>query len=214
MSIVLTSHLHQLEISPDSTVRLNGLSWANYQEVLTGLGDNRITRLTYFEGIVEIRMPGYHHEMLNRLLELIINILAVGFGQNIRSFGSTKFSREDLAQGVEPDSCFYIEKFAQVSNSTGEFLPPDLVVEVDIASSSKLRLPIYAAMEVPEIWVYRKQRLEILVLATEEYQGATISHAFPQVGVNQINNWLEIGMKSGNLPVVLQVQEFCQSTEN
>jgi Uma2 family endonuclease len=38
--------------------------------------------------------------------------------------------------------------------------PPDLVIEIDVTSPSRDRMGIYAAMEVPEVWVWREDRLQ------------------------------------------------------
>jgi Uma2 family endonuclease len=221
MSIALAPNLHQLQLSPDSTVRLRGLAWSDYVQILTEFGTDRIIRITYTQGLLEIRMPGSRHEVLNRLLELIVNVLGAGFGQNLRSFGSTTLNREDLAHGVEPDSCFYLEQADRVVESVSgllvpdleapDLVAPDLVVEVDIASSSKLRLPVYREMGVAEIWLYRKEKLEVLVLGRDGYEGEIASRAFPQVTAIELNQWLELGIKLGNLPLILQVQQFCQA---
>ncbi|MBO0719619.1 MAG: Uma2 family endonuclease, partial [Blastocatellia bacterium] len=39
--------------------------------------------------------------------------------------------------------------------------PPDIVVEIDIHHSSVAKLPIYAALGVPEIWRYDGYTLKI-----------------------------------------------------
>ena len=48
-----------------------------------------------------------------------------------------------------------------METKASESLSPDLALEVDIASSSASIMSIYRAMEVPEIWLYRRQVLSI-----------------------------------------------------
>ena len=49
--------------------------------------------------------------------------------------------------------------------------PPDLVLEVDITRSSIPKLPIYAALGVPEAWLCKLESLEVLRLdAQGEYE--------------------------------------------
>jgi Uma2 family endonuclease len=58
--------------------------------------------------------------------------------------------------------------------------PPDLAIEVDISRSSLSKLPIYQALEVPEIWRWRFDALEVLRLdAGGEYQSQSDSSELP-----------------------------------
>jgi Uma2 family endonuclease len=213
MPVAFNPTLQALQVLPDSAVRLEGVSWLAYQVVLGDLEDDRATRLTYHQGILEIRMPSRQHEIINRLLSTMINVLAVQFGQNLRELGSATFNQESLASGVEPDGCFYFQHPDRTFDLESESLSPDLVIEVDIASSSRLRFPVYAAMQVQEIWLYRKAKLQILGLGSEGYELQDVSQFFPSVTAAQLNKWLAIGMKEGNLPMVLQVQRFLDETE-
>jgi len=72
--------------------------------------------------------------------------------------GSTTFKRLNQARGAEPDSSFYIQNAARIRGKREIDLtqdpPPDLVVEIDITSSSLNRFQIYATLGVPELWRY------------------------------------------------------------
>jgi Uma2 family endonuclease len=122
-------------------------------------GDNRPTRIAYEQGVLEIRMPGEPHEIVNRLLAKIITMLAMELGMEANDFGSTTLNRETIDRAVEPDTCFYIQNAARgqgMETKASFSLSPDLALEVDIASSSASKMSIYRAMEVPEIWLYRR----------------------------------------------------------
>ena len=71
----------------------------------------------------------------------------------IEALGSTTFSRHDLAKGLEPDECYYIEHAADIRGKLEIDLsvdpPPDLAVEVDITRRSIRRQPIYQALGRP-----------------------------------------------------------------
>ena len=57
----------------------------------------------------------------------------------VREYNLHKSScnRPDLAKGIEPDSCFYIQNAeAGQGVAAPTDLPPDLAIEVDIANSS------------------------------------------------------------------------------
>lgn len=58
--------------------------------------------------------------------------------------------------------------------------PPDLAIEVDIASSSLDRMSIYATLKVPEVWHLDALGLKFFVLdAGGEYVESAQSLAFP-----------------------------------
>jgi Uma2 family endonuclease len=57
--------------------------------------------------------------------------------------------------------------------------PPDLAIEIDITSRSIPRLPIYAALGVPEIWRYDGNRVQCLHLLKDgQYHEAEKSLSF------------------------------------
>jgi Uma2 family endonuclease len=72
-------------------------------------GRPRAARWAYDQGTLEIIMPSDLHEVLNRLLDRIITALTEELDLKIKAYGSTTLEREDLEQGVEPDSCYYIQ---------------------------------------------------------------------------------------------------------
>lgn len=74
-------------------------------------------------------------------------------------------------QGIEPDSCFFIQNAELVQGLNPEMPPnlaPDLAVEVDIASASDKKLSIYQALGVPELWLDSSGKVKILNLRNEE----------------------------------------------
>ena len=61
--------------------------------------------------------------------------------------------------------------------------PPDLVLKIDITSSSLDKRPIYAAIGVPELWQYSGKKLEVFVLelSSQGYQQFNQNPSFPCV---------------------------------
>jgi len=182
-------------------VVLHNVTWQTYQALLADMGEHRSARLAYDRGTLEIKMPSKLHELINRLLERIITTLTEELGMNVLSLGSTTFDSEEVEQGVEPDSCFYIQNADRVNpedNAPPKDVPPDLVVEVDITSSSRSRLNIYKFMGVPEIWRYSRQGLAILQLHQGEYVECKYSSTFALLSAEILENFLERGKQSKN----------------
>lgn len=119
---------------------------------------------------------------------------------NVLPLGSTTFNREQ-AQGVEPDSCFYIQNSDRVNLEDNEpplDLPPDLIVGVDITSSLRSRLNIYKIMGVPEIWRYNQQGFAILQLSAGEYVECESSLTFSKISAQFLTALVEQGKQAKN----------------
>lgn len=163
--------------------------------LLQEFGDDRPTRIAYDRGVLEIRIPGEPHEIINRLLAKIITMLAMELDMEANDFGSVTLNRQELDRGIEPDTCFYIQNVFRGQGMQGAVspsLPPDLAREVDIASSSASKMGIYQAMQVPEVWLYRRNVLQIQLLQNGQYESTTQSRAFPMVTVEHLNHWIEM----------------------
>lgn len=194
---------------------VSGLSWQHYQLLLAEFGDDRATRLAYSNGSLEVRMPSKLHEIVNRLLSKIIFALAEALELEIVDLGSTTWNREDLDQGIEPDSCFFIQNAGLIQGLNPDIplnLSPDLAVEVDIASASDQKLPIYQALGVPELWLYSNSKVKILDLRGEQIQELASSLAFSTLSTEQLQTWIELRETATDLTVVKAVRQFATTT--
>lgn len=167
----------------EQRVVLYDVSWATYELLLADHLDCSSPRFTYDEGALEIMSPSTEHEETNRSIAILVEIIAEEWQVDLRNLGSTTFRREDLKRGFEPDSCFYIQHVESIKGKRKIALatdpPPDLVIEIDITSGSIDKLPIYAALGIPEVWRYVGNRLVILALANNSYHEVEESVALP-----------------------------------
>lgn len=213
MTATLATPLSQIELTSGSAMRITGVTWESYLALLSELGENRATRITYDTGVLEIRMPGQVHEVINQVLAAIILVLAEELGLEFNNLGSMRMNRPDLVKGIEPDSCFYLQSAQAgqgIETSIPQDLPPDLAVEVDIANRSDSKLVIYQAMEVPEVWLCRQETLTILVLQANAYQPQSMSRAFPSVSAEQLNQWIQLRKTGTDLTVIKAVRQLCR----
>lgn len=161
-------------------VILKNISWQTFETILAETGSDRISRLAYDHGTLEIMTPLLPHEHNNRLIHNLIVALAEELNLNLKSVGSLTCKRPDRMRGAEPDSSFYIQNEPLVRNNREINLttnpPPDLVVEVDFTSSSLDRLPIYADIGVPELWRYDEPVMQIYQLQEGLYTPCTLSY--------------------------------------
>ena len=168
---------------PDTTIVLPNVSWETYERLLEDLSDCSVPHLTYDRGVLEIMSPTREHERFNRTLNLIVEIVAAELNVNVDLLGSSTFKRKDLDRGFEPDSCFYVKSAERIQGKKRLDLsidpPPDLVIEIDITSSSIPRMPIFAEFGVPELWQYDGSSLRMSRLDGDEYAAIDRSLAFP-----------------------------------
>ncbi|MGB7413249.1 MAG: Uma2 family endonuclease [Thermosynechococcaceae cyanobacterium] len=217
MTAVFATPLSQIELTPGSAIRINDVSWDAYIALLSELGDHRATRITYDSGVLEIKMPGPFHEVINRVLASIISTLAEEKDLDFNSLGSTTLNCLERAKGIEPDSCFYIQnaRSGQGLDSTGSLIPPpDLALEVDIANPSESKLPIYYALGVPEIWLYRQGTVIIQSLQNGHYEEIHHSRVFPEISALQLSQWLQLRKTGTDLTVIKAVRAFCQKNDS
>jgi Uma2 family endonuclease len=183
-------------ISSPDRVLLNNISWQTYQCLVKDFEQQPGMRLTYDRGLLEIKMPLDPHETYRKLLGRLVEALTEELAVEVRSLGSRTCDRQDLARGLEPDQCYYIQNEQAVWDKEQIDLsqdpPPDLAIEVDITSSSINRLDIYADLGVPEIWRYDGQNLIMYHLENQQYQNCSHSIAFPLLTPSDLKRFLEL----------------------
>lgn len=155
----------------ERTVR-HGVTWDEFESLLAANSEGPL-RLAYSDGVLETVVPSIDHERRNRTLALFVETAALEAGLDFDSLGSATIRRPDLLKGVEPDSCYV---FGTSIAKHGR--PPDLVIEVDVTNDSTIKMPVFAALGIPEVWHQRGDSVLILVLRGAQYIAAQ-SLAFP-----------------------------------
>lgn len=173
--------LKQLEIPPGHKVILKDINWQNFEQILEELGEHRSARIAYDHEALEIMVPLPEHEVDKVFITNFVEILLEELEIEFYPLGSTTFKNELMAQGIEPDNCFYIENEAAVRGKNRLDLtvdpPPDLALEIDV--TSRTHLQIYQALGVPELWRFEKGKLQINVLREGKYIEVEFSPHFP-----------------------------------
>lgn len=211
---MVTLQLKQISIPPGQRILFNELPWSEFEAILEELGDNRTTRLAYYQRTLEIRMPSPEHERAKIIIGDLLKILLDELNINWEPFGSTTFKRQEMATGIEPDDCFYIQNYARMIGKKRINLtvdpPPDLAIEIDL--TSKTQLSAYQSLGVPEIWRYENQTLKIYLLQNSQYIESPISLTFPTFPViEEISQFLEMSLTEGTS---VALRAFCQWVRN
>lgn len=195
-----------------SRILLDNISWQTYETLLEALQDQRGLRLTYDCGKLEIMSPLDPHEGYKKLVGRCVETVTEELDINIRSLGSRTCRRQDLAKGLEPDQCYYIFNEARVRNLEQIDLdrdpPPDLVIEIDITSSSLDRMSLYRALGVQEVWCYDGERLQFYTLQEQSYQVVEYSPTFPFLSPNDILRFIEQRATIGETAVIRSFRQW------
>ncbi len=180
--------------TPNESLKLSGISWETYTNLLDDLSKQHRLRLTYNRGNLEIMVPSPEHEHYKEVLGRFVETLAEELDIRIEPFGSTTFKRLGFS-GAEPDECFYVTNIDLVRTKkrfeANQEPAPDLVVEVDITSSSKDRFAVYQDLGVPEIWLYDGNSFQIMRFEGDEYKAFEESSIFPNLPLSEIGNFMQ-----------------------
>lgn len=197
----------------EQRVVIHNISWKTYERLLVEMGESRACRLTYDEGTLEIMSPFIQHEHSNRFLDKLVFVLLEEHGMDFLSAGSLTCKREDIRKGFEPDSCYYVENAGRVRGKSELDLkkdpPPDLAVEVDISHSSMNKFQIYAALKVPEIWLWDGKHLKAFVLQKGGYAPVKESPTFPGMPLfAEFPGFLAVANKQGELAAIREFRKW------
>ena len=158
---------------PEERLVVCGLSWGRYLALDKALGDDRPSpRFYYLEGDLEIMTTSSEHE---RVKKWIADLLAVFFeeaGTEIMPRGQATMRAVLLEAGAEPDESWCID---------GEKEFPDLVLEIALTSGGVKKLEIYQRFKVPEVWFWRRGKLELFALLPDgsAYESVRRSRLLP-----------------------------------
>ncbi len=196
------------------TILLNDISWAEYEMFLKDFEERSGWRLAYDGGKLEIMPPTFEHEYSSFTFHDFVRAFCDEFDLELVGGGSSTFRREFLKKGVEPDECFYIQNAREAIErnfSSKNYLVPDVAVEIDITTESLDKFPIYAALEVPELWVYDGKHLAFYELDSGNYHQIPHSRALPQLSAKELERFLEISKKQGQTAALKSFRQSLQS---
>ncbi|AFY82719.1 Uma2 family endonuclease [Oscillatoria acuminata] len=181
--------INRITVPPGQRVLLKEVSWKEFEAILEDLGEHRGARIAYDKGTLEIMTPLPEHERAKLYITNLVEILLEELDIEFCPLGSTTFKNQVMAQGIEPDNCFYIKHEAAVRGKDRLDLtvdpPPDLALEIDVTSRTHAK--IYQGLGVPELWQFEKGILKISRLQEDgTYQEGDRSQIFPNFPLTEV----------------------------
>ena len=143
----------------DQRIVLSGRSWEQFKLIQKGFEDAPGIRLFYFDGTIEILMPGREHEVFKAIIAILLVLYFEERDIEFEPTGSMTQEREGIAS-AEADESFCIG----VSKPT-----PDLSIEVIFTSGGANKLQRYQVLGVPEVWFWQDGVFTLYHLRGDRY---------------------------------------------
>lgn len=150
----------------DQVNAIDGVSWATYLQLDKELYDGR-RRVTFCDGKIQIMSVSDLHELIKTNLSRMVEnyCLLKGIPWSGRGQATRRIVR---SRGGEPDESYIFTKGAEF---------PDVVLEIALSSGGINKLTFWSGFPVNEVWIWRKDRLEIHAWNGKAYE-ARIASAF------------------------------------
>jgi Uma2 family endonuclease len=146
--------------APDQRILLSDRTWEQFKLIQEGLADSPGVRLFYFNGNIEILMPGREHEVFKGVIGFLIELFCLEKQIELEATGSMTQEREGIASAEADESyCF-----------GGSKPTPDLSIEVTFTSGNTSKLARYQALGVPEVWFWEDGLFSLYRLRTTGYE--------------------------------------------
>jgi len=146
-----------------------------------------------------LRAHEHYAQVIADMADIAVEVLDLPFEQ----LGSTTLRQIERLRGVEPDRCFCVASAPRIEDKITLDLdidpPPDIVIEVDLSSDSQAKLSIYAALGVPEIWLFDGRRARILELVETSggYIDVAQSKFLPCISAALLEQQLQLSKATG-----------------
>ena len=197
---------------------MEGVSWETYVRLRRELDEaGSHIRIVYDQGRMELMSPLLPvHEKWKQLIGRFIETVADERGLPLSAFGSTTWRRQDVKRGIEADQCYYVHRVDRILGKTEIDLPsdppPDLAVEVEVTYRPRSKPAVYAALQIPELWRYDGERLDVLVLQPDgTHVASTESSIFPGLVPGQFHRFLGMYPSKPDNEIVKAFREWLRS---
>jgi Uma2 family endonuclease len=189
-----------------------------FREAVEHLPDGAtLVLVSYDDGKVNIESPLLEREDCKEFISRVIYAAAEEADQDIQGAGSTTLKTKAHRKAVEADGCFYIANARRVIGKRRIDLkvdpPPDLAIEIDATNKSQAKFPIFAALRLPEIWLYdtKQARLIMYELSGETFVEITASRAFPFLTSALVTGFIEQSRNHGQKAALMAFRQWLKS---
>ena len=174
---------------PESRVVRCGVSWEFYLAFDKALGDDRPgPRFYYLDGELEIMSTSEEHERLKMWLTDFMADYFLEAGIEVFTRGQATMRAPRQQAGAEPDVSWCL-------HTAKEF--PDIAFEIALTSGGVRKLELYRRFPVPEVWIWKRGRLEAFALRADgsgyEPVGGSRSRLLPDLDLGLLERCVVLG---------------------
>jgi Uma2 family endonuclease len=119
-------------------------TWEQFKHIQSGFEGSSVVRLFYYNGTIEILMPGENHEFFKTIIGFLVELFLAEQGIEFIPAGSMTQERQGVASAQADESYWVGEKRAV----------PDLSIEIVFTSGDESKLERYRVFGVPEVWFW------------------------------------------------------------
>jgi Uma2 family endonuclease len=180
-------------------IRVPNVGWNVYETLVRGLPERTSIRVAYDGRDMEIMVKGPIHNDYARILDRFIVVVAEILAIRFEALGETTWIRPEIERGLEADQCYIFDpaKLERVEelltkkvNDVAGYPNPDLAVEVDLSAPQADWPSIYAALQVPELWVFDTETVAIQHLNEGGKYVDTGRSRFLPVSGDEVAGWV------------------------
>jgi Uma2 family endonuclease len=198
----------QLDLPAGAVIRVPA-NWQEYQTIASQRGDGSIPRIKYCNGELLLMVPLPEHGKDANALADLIKVLLDAQRLEYDAFTPITMTLPESG-GIEPDYCFYIQNLEQVRGKKRIDWqvdpPPDLVLEIDVTNYSNVN--DYLPYRVPEVWMFKNDKLNLYTLDKNAYRLAEASRYFPDLQLQPIvDRFRQIAYERSSSQAVRQLRQ-------
>lgn len=136
------------------------IAWQQFKLIQAGFAESCGVKLSYYNGEIEILMPGREHEVVSRLIGFLIGLFCLENNIEFEPTGSMTQEREgEVSAQADESYCFGASKPTC-----------DLAIGVVFTSGSFKKLQRYQALGVPEVWFWTDGLFSLYRLRESGYE--------------------------------------------
>ncbi|HEY9631732.1 MAG TPA: Uma2 family endonuclease [Coleofasciculaceae cyanobacterium] len=148
-----------LQKPTDQRIVIQG-TWEKFKLIQQASADSPGIRLAYFDGTIEILMPGQEHEFFKSIIGMLIEQFFLSMEIEFAPTGSMTQEAQEVAS-AQADESYCIGQSKPI---------PDLSIEVVFSSGGTNKLARYRAIGVPEVWFWQDGVFSLHRLRSNGYE--------------------------------------------
>lgn len=150
-------------------------NWQEFETLEALLSTSPGLRITYLDGSIELMTLGETHELIKKSIAILLEAYFTAMVIEYIPVGSATRRGMDKGTSFEPDESYYLGTKKE---------HPDLAIEVILTSGNLQKLEKYRRFQIPEVWLWENERLQIYALAGAEYKSAGRSQLLPSLDID------------------------------